>query len=335
MQKKMVIQLICMIALVSCKEQKLSAQTLLQKEQKAEIIRNLSSVLQQNYVFLDTALSMGNRIKSQLKQGAYDSLDRPGLLAAELSKDLWSVYHDGHLRVRYDPRLAESIGKSNEVNEEDRKRIFEHDRQVNFGFQKLEVLAGNIGYLKFNQFTQVSEESKAAVASSFRFLQHVDALIIDLRENGGGEPSMIQYICNYLFPKRTHLNDIYVRRDNSKGEFWTTPDAEITTLMHIPIYVLTSKFTFSGAEEFCYDLQTQKRAVIVGEITGGGAHPVEPRAISNGFVVFVPFARAVNPLTGTNWEGKGVQPDIETSADKALEKALDLIRTKIRTVPAN
>jgi C-terminal processing protease CtpA/Prc len=98
--------------------------------------------------------------------------------------------------------------------------------------------------------------------------------------------------------------------------------------MNVPIYVLTSKFTFSGAEEFAYDLQTQKRAIVIGEVTGGGAHPVEPRAISNGFVVFVPFARAINPITKTNWEGKGIQPDVETTADKALETALEQIMNK-------
>lgn len=329
MCRRRLLSVLFVIVVLHSGAQPVSSASSLSKEQKAEVVHNLAATLKQNYVYLDTANAMAAYIEGQFQKKVYDSADRPGLLAAALSKDLWSVYHDGHLRVRYDPRLAQSIGKTNEVSVEDKKKITEYNRRMNFGFRKIEILAGNIGYLKFNQFTEVTEESKEVVRDAFHFLQHVDALIIDLRENGGGEPAMIQYICNYLFSERTHLNDIYVRRENTTGEFWTNPDRQLTSLMKVPVYVLTSKATFSGAEEFAYDLQTQKRAVVVGEITGGGAHPVEPRGLSNGFVVFVPFARAINPITKTNWEGKGVQPDTETTADQALKTALEQIKSKI------
>ena len=312
--------------LLCTKAQNSAALTVLNRDQKETIVNELSEMLQQNYVYPDTARAMAKNVQAQWQNGAYDSLDRPGLLAAALSRDLWSVYHDGHLKVRYQPELALSIGKGSEVSAEDRRKILEYNRQMNFGFNKIEILNGNIGYLKFNMFVEVSKESKETVEAAFRFVQHVHALVIDLRENGGGEPDMVRYICNFLFAKRTHLNDIYSRRDNTTGEFWTTPDKELTALMTVPVYLLTSKATFSGAEEMAYDLQTQKRAVVVGEVTGGGAHPVEPRAISNGFVLFVPFARAINSVTKTNWETKGVQPDIITTADSALDKALEQIR---------
>ncbi|MGZ3937799.1 MAG: S41 family peptidase [Flavisolibacter sp.] len=330
MWKKIVLPVIFITAFLSSNGQAVS-QAVLNKEQTGMVIHSLAAVLQENYVFPDTALSMVNLVVARFRQGVYDSLGRPGLLAAELSKDLWSVYHDGHLRVRYDPKLAVSIGKGNELSAADKRNALEYTRQLNFGFNKIEILDGNIGYLKINMFAEVNQESKQAVVAAFRFLQNVRALIIDLRENGGGDPEMVQYVCNYLFPKRTHLNDIYVRRNKTTNHFWTTPDQELTSLMKVPVYILTSKTTFSGAEEFAYDLQTQNRGVVVGEVTGGGAHPVEPRAISNGFVLFVPFARAINPITKTNWEGKGVQPNIETPADKALEAALEQIRSGMKT----
>lgn len=326
MFKRITLLLFFLAALFSSRGQNAQTIGLLNKEQKAAVIQNLNEILRQNYVFPDTASAMIKHIEDRLKQGWYDSLNRPGLLAAELTHDLWSVYHDGHLRVRYDPGLASSIGNGNELSETDKTSTQQYNRELNFGFNKIEILNGNIGFFKLNMFAEVNNESKEVVASAFRFLQHVKALIIDLRENGGGDPAMVQYICNYLFPERTHLNDIYVPRDNTTGEYWTSPDSELTSLMKVPVYILTSKTTFSGAEEFAYDLQTQKRGIVVGETTGGGAHPVEPRAISNGFVVFVPFARAINPITKTNWEGKGVQPNFETTADKALDAALEQIK---------
>lgn len=329
MLKKTVIPAV-LITVVLCSNGQAVSQVALNKEQAGMVIHSLAAVLQQNYVFPDTARSMVNLLEARFRQGAYDSLDRPGLLAAELNKDLWSVYHDGHLRVRYDPKLAASIGQGNELSPADKRNGLEYTRQLNFGFKRIEILDENIGYLKFNMFAEVNTESKEVVEAAFRFLQNVRALVIDLRENGGGEPEMIQYVCNYLFPKRTHLNDIYVRRNNTTTQFWTTPDRHLTSLMKVPVYILTSKTTFSGAEEFAYDLQTQNRAVVVGEVTGGGAHPVEPRAVSNGFVLFVPFARAINPITNTNWEGKGVQPDIKTTAEKALETALEQIRSTMK-----
>lgn len=324
--EKIALPVLFIAVLLSSQAQDVPAMPFINKKQQAEIIHNLAAVLQQNYVFPDTARRMINRIETLFRQGAYDSLNRPGLLAAALTRDLWYVYHDGHLRVRYDPRFAAGIGAGNELSVPDKNDRLQYNRRVNFGFSKIEILNGNIGYLKCNMFAEVNEESKQAVEAAVRFLQHVRVLIIDLRENGGGEPEMVQYICNYLFAARTHLNDIYVRRNNTTAEFWTTPTKQLTALMQVPVYILVSRSTFSGAEEFAYDLQTQKRGVVVGEVTGGGAHPVEPRAISHGFVGYIPFARAVNPFTKTNWEGKGVQPNLQIPAEKALEAALEQIK---------
>ncbi|MCG3120544.1 MAG: hypothetical protein ALAOOOJD_03288 [bacterium] len=161
-----------------------------------------------------------------------------------------------------------------------------------------------------------------AAATAMNFLANTDALIIDLRRNGGGQPEMVALLSSYLFDKPTHLNDIYSRFDNRTQEYWTSETVAGKRYGESkPVYVLTSNRTFSGAEEFAYNLKNLKRATIVGETTGGGAHPVRPHRITDHFMIGVPFARAINPITKTNWEGTGVTPDIETTAEQALKVA--------------
>jgi C-terminal processing protease CtpA/Prc len=138
---------------------------------------------------------------------------------------------------------------------------------------------------------------------------------------------MVTYIAGFLFKNKTHLNDLYIRNTHQLNTYWTQPDTSFSQLYDMPVYILTGKTTFSAGEEFTYDLQAQKRAIVVGEATGGGAHPVGPNLAGYGFVVNIPFARAINPITKTNWEGVGVKPDMETPADKALATVLDKIKS--------
>jgi C-terminal processing protease CtpA/Prc len=153
-------------------------------------------------------------------------------------------------------------------------------------------------------------------------LANTDALIIDLRANGGGSPEMVQYLCSYFFEgEPVHLNDLYFRPENETRQFWTLSWIPGRRYVGKPLYLLTSSRTFSGAEEFAYDMQTQKRATIVGETTGGGANPGGPVDIAAGFEVFVPMGRAINPVTQTNWEGKGVEPEVKCAAAEALVRA--------------
>ncbi len=157
------------------------------------------------------------------------------------------------------------------------------------------------------------------------------ALIIDLRDNGGGSPAMVTFIASYLFTDSTHLNDLWDRKTGETTQFWTNPHAPGRHFGSIkPVYVLTSSHTFSGAEEFSYDLQAQKRATIVGETTGGGAHPVSGHRIDDHFIIGVPGARAINPITHTNWEGVGVVPDVRVPASNALAVAEKLAAGKRR-----
>ena len=151
------------------------------------------------------------------------------------------------------------------------------------------------------------------------FLQNTDALIIDLRRNGGGDPASVQYLCSYLFNDRVHLNDISIR-GQGKQEFWTVK-VPGSKLADKPVYVLTSKRTGSGAEECAYDLQSLHRATVVGESTWGGANPGERIRLNDHFYAFIPNGQAMNPYTHKNWEGTGVQPDVAVAAADALKVA--------------
>jgi retinol-binding protein 3 len=193
----------------------------------------------------------------------------------------------------------------------------------NYAFRKVEVLDKNIGYLRLDLFLNQPDAFRTADAA-MAFLRHVDALVFDLRYNGGGDPEMIRYLTSYLFASPTLLNTMMDRNGKIVEEFRTgdVPGAKFRP--DLPVYVLTSAHTFSGAEEFAYNLKNLKRATVIGETTGGGAHPVQPIRVSDRFVIGVPYERAVNPITKANWEGVGVQPDVKVSADEALDKALEL-----------
>jgi C-terminal processing protease CtpA/Prc len=181
-------------------------------------------------------------------------------------------------------------------------------------FEKAERLPSNIGLLKFNGFADPAVCGPTATAA-MNFLENVDALIFDMRDNGGGDPKMVAYISTYLFADVTHLNDLYLRKEDTTTQYWTLPYVPGKRLAGKPVFILTSKRTFSGAEEFTYNLKNLKRATIIGETTGGGAHPVSGHRIDDHFIIGVPFARAVNPISKTNWEGTGVEPDVKDHAN--------------------
>jgi C-terminal processing protease CtpA/Prc len=202
-------------------------------------------------------------------------------------------------------------------------------RQVNYGFEKIERLPGNIGYIDLRGF-QDPETGLETVAAAMNFVNNTDALIFDLRQNGGGDPGMVALICSYLFgEKPVHLNTFYNRKKDSTEEFWTKASVAGKRYGDKDIYVLTSNKTFSAAEEFSYNLKNLKRATIIGETTGGGAHPGGMFRINDHFSAFVPDGRAINPITKTNWEGTGVEPDVKVLKELALKTAHALALNKI------
>ncbi len=286
------------------------------------LIDSLDKALDRVYIFPDKSQVMASYLKAQLKKGVYKNIADPKLLADKIGSDLQTAHKDGHLRIHYDPEFsARAATQQKNSGPPDLAGAIRNAKEENFSFRKVEILDGNIGYVLFQGFNGFIEEAKPTLTAAFRFVANTDAVIIDLRNNGGGSPWMVKQISSYFYKERTRLNDIYERRRNKTMEFWAEPESADTMKLSMPLYILTSKHTFSAAEDFTYAMQVNKRATIVGETTGGGAHPTGPVDVGQGFVVDIPFARSINHITKTDWEGTGVVPDIAVGSDEALLKA--------------
>ena len=287
---------------------------------RAAVVDSVSNALVDVYVFPDVAARMSDLIKGRLARGEYDLLTAVPDFARRLTEDLQSVSKDKHLQVLPLPP-GQLSGAPQISDEEMQKRALAQEEFRNFGFEKIDHLEGNIGYIDMRGFSSAKYAGQTAIAA-MNLLGHCDALIFDLRKNGGGDPTMIQLLGSFLLEEPTHLNSFYIRKGDKTDQFWSYTGVPGPDLSRIPVYVLTSSFTFSCAEEFTYDLKNLKRATIVGEVTGGGAHPVNHRIFAGLPVgLQLPFGRAVNPISGTNWEGTGVEPDIKVPADEALAVA--------------
>jgi hypothetical protein len=293
---------------------------------RASAIEGAIAKLDESYVFPEVAKKMADAVRGRLKRGEYDDVTNGIAFAAKLTEHFQDVSHDKHLRVNFSAGVIPAPpAPQSAPSPDDVARYRRQMESINCGFVKAEQLANNVGYLKFNMFADPDVCGPTASAA-MNFLANVDALVIDLRDNGGGSPAMVAYITSYLFSKRTHLNDLWTRRTNETKEFWTNADVTGKRLGDDkPVFVLTSSRTFSGGEEFTNNLKALKRATIIGETTGGGAHPVAGQRINEHFIIGVPFARAINPITKTNWEGTGVEPDVKVPASDALTTALKLI----------
>lgn len=299
--------------------------------ERKEVIEILTRQLQANYVFPDVAKQLATAIAGKQAKGVYASADTADSFAKALTNDLRDIGKDGHFVVGYAPDFhppaAHATVPSNTELAQQRQEV----ASSGFGIQRLERLPGNVGYLEIRQFGP-TEMVGAAYSSAMTLLSGTDALIIDLRRNGGGEPNSVAYLLSYFFAEgdERHLNDIYTRTDNTTRQYWTNPSVRAHYVK--PVYVLTSARTFSGGEECAYDFQTQKRATLVGETTGGGANPGDPVALGHGFAAFIPSGRAINPVTHTNWEHVGVKPDIAVAAANAQQTAYVAI---LQTLLAN
>lgn len=285
------------------------------------IIDSVAVALDSNYVFPDVARKMGKYLREQRKKGAYKDLTSALSFTEALTRDLRQVNNDRHLAVLFQSSLPPYLNEPDSMSREDLERRVKNEAYQNFGFQKVERLEGNVGYLNLRGFHDARWAGATAVAA-MAFLGNCDALIIDLRKNGGGDASMIQLLASYLFNDPQQINSFFYRNGNKTEQSWTQAYVPGKKMSDLPVYVLTSAYTFSAAEEFTYDLKCLKRATVVGETTGGGAHPVMGVYFKSLKVaVQVPMARAVNPVTQTNWEGTGIAPDIAVPQEKALETA--------------
>lgn len=288
--------------------------------ERQDIFKTLQAKLEKNYVFPEVAKRMQQELGKRIARGDYAGADHVRALSEKLSHDLVAISGDKHFRVEFDPQFVERASSDAVPDKATLERQREEILHLGYGIEKVEILPGNVGYIEVRGFGPTEFVANAYTAA-LTLLAGTDAMIVDLRRNGGGQPSSVSYLMSHFFPlgDERHLNDIYTRPDNSTQQYWTLPS--VTERYTKPVYVLTSPRTFSGGEECAYDFQTQKRATLVGETTGGGAHPVDPFSLGHGLVVAIPIGKAINPVTHTDWETVGVKPDIQVPAAQAQQTA--------------
>jgi len=296
-----------------------------------EIVAKAMELLRANYVFPDQAERAATAIGARLEAGEYDHLDEI-TLTERLTRDLQEITGDRHLGVRLGggpgpPR--ERVPEPEEPRDHEARRLAmrQRGRLDNFGIRRVERLDGNVGYLDVRRVAMPANAGPA-ITAAMELVAGTYALLLDLRHNHGGSPEGVVVWCSYLLDERpTHLNDIFHADTGETRQFWGLPYVPGTRYLERPVYVLTSGHTFSGGEDFAYTLQALGRAQVIGETTGGGAHPTRPFPISAAVHIGIPFARSINPVTGTNWQGTGVVPDVavpEAEAyDVAYAKALE------------
>lgn len=290
--------------------------------QTPEIIEAAARRLTDEYIFPDKAALATDALTAALSAGDFDALDGPAL-CTRVTEIFFEHCADKHLRLIWSE-------EPQDLDESDSDALFNAlILAENHGIRRVERLEGNIGYLDLTLVTDASVGAPA-IAAAMELVVNTEALIIDLRANRGGAPNGVQLWCSYLFPDDdTHLNNIYSRVKDGTRQYWTLAHVDGRRYLDRPVYILTSGTTFSGGEEFAYNLKTQKRATLIGETTRGGAHPTEFHVLTPHVVVSIPNARSINPVTGTNWEGVGVEPDVAVSAEEAFEVAYRDARDRI------
>lgn len=288
--------------------------------QRKAVVTALAQVLKAQYVFPEVAETVGKVLVAKAEKGGYDRAATDKDFAEALSRDLREQGKDGHFRVRFDPQFKPRDEEERPPTKEEVADARTQSARRAFGLAKVEQLPGNIGYLDVRGFGP-TEFVGPAFSAALQILSGTEALILDLRQNGGGDPESVAYLVSHFFPEgdTRHLNSIYNRPKNTTRQYWTSPTVGVRYTA--PVYVLTSSRTFSGGEECAYDFQTQKRATLVGEVTGGGANPGHAVPLGHGFNAFIPTGRAINPVTNTNWEHVGVKPDVAVPAMEALKAA--------------
>jgi retinol-binding protein 3 len=294
------------------------SKTLSNRAYKKSILQKIEGLIESKYVMAEKAKKYADEFKKKCKAGSYAAITDAKEFADRITADLQAITHDQHVSLR--KIEASDIGEKAVGALHHPVRLFRLRQKENTGFQKLEWINGHIGYLDIRRFWAI-EEARDMIAAAMKFLENADAIIIDVRENGGGSGD---YLSSFFLPYPTQLTSWYYRKQNYTEEFWTTNEMEGKPLTAVPLFLLIGKNTFSAAEIFAYDLQARKRAVLIGEPTKGGAHSIDLYKIDDQFEINISTSRAINPVTRTNWEGTGVIPDIQVAPAQALATAIEL-----------
>ncbi len=304
---------------------------ILTNEYKKDVIEKLSVLMQDFYIYPDIAKKTSEYLNNQYNAGYFDACKDNQRFAAILTEVVQSVNKDKHMRIMSNQPY---IAQNNTLEGKSAHRMGQIDnyRSINHGFKALKMLEGNVAYLDLRMFAP-KDRAKEIADAYMKLMSLADAVIIDLTKNGGGDPAMVQYLCSYFFAQKLHLNSLYYRAGDRTEEFWTLAEVGGNKMIDIPLFVMIGEETFSGAEEFSYNMQTQRRATLIGQTSAGAANPGGTRGINDQLSVFIPTGRAINHITNTSWEGIGVQPEIITKKEetfdlalKEAQKAADLFR---------
>jgi len=287
------------------------------------VMESLIVQIDRGYVFPDVGTEVVKALRRHAARGDYDPITSARAFADTLTAHLYAVAHDLHLRVHYDPDMGSGCGGPSPVAAgpaQSRMRL------RNFGFERLQRLAGNVGYLDLRVFEDPASGAGDVAAAAMGYLANCDALIVDVRRNGGGSGAMVALLITYLLegPGRMHLFDFYFRNGSEVTvmQDWTLPYVPGPRFAGKDVYVLTSRFTGSAAESYAYAVRVGELATVVGEKTAGAGNLAgATHLLPGGFAAFVAPARVVNPITKTGWEGVGVEPNVEVPADLALREA--------------
>ncbi|UCD95538.1 MAG: S41 family peptidase [Candidatus Zixiibacteriota bacterium] len=299
--------------------------TTLSNQKKAEIIDSVLYILDSCYIFPEVAVKMQEHIRTKLEYNQYDEITDLYRFTEQLTDDMYEISSDRHLRISvmspqdFDPSEGDTLTYDK----------IETRAIKNFGFRKVECLPGNVGYLDLRMFDNPKYGGPTA-AAAMNFLANSDAVIIDIRNNGGGEGYMVQFLCSYFFKEPVRLNSFYDRANDETMQSWTNAFVPGKTMYDTDLYVLISDNTGSAAEGFAYNMKARERATLVGSTTRGAAHTV-------GFYDFpnlqvrakISTGRPINPVTGDNWEVVGIKADIEVPSEHAFDKAYLMALEKI------
>jgi len=293
------------------------------------VIERSVNLLVKNYVFLERAESAAADVQERAKRGEYKSLTNPARLAEVLSRHLAEATRDRHVHVKFGTeRVSDPLAATGET-EAELAQVRLDAQADGFGIGAPRVLDGNVGVIEFKRFYR-AEFAGDALAAAMKQLSRTDALIVDLRECRGGDPVMVVLAASWFFDGRPrHWNDMIRRVDGTTTQFWTAAWLPGERYVGKPVYVLTAQRTFSAPESLAYELQQSRRATIVGEVTGGGAHSGAWFPIDDRFSIFIPLSRYVSATSGGDWEGTGVTPDVVTNASDALQRAHRLALEKL------
>jgi len=285
------------------------------------LIQQICQKLWQNYIFPEMAEKICANLEDQFESGVYLDINEAEFLAFALTTHLQEINHDRHLWLRCHPEPIPGAEDVLHQNDEWLAKQSQKAQSENYGFRKIEILPGNIGYLMIKRFQRLEWAEQSAIAT-LNYLANVGALIIDLQHCEGGHPDMVTFFSSHFFSEEpVQLHSIHWRDEDHLQEYWTIPEIPGPRLDKVPLYLLIGQDTFSAAEGFASDLKTHQRATLIGGTTYGGAHPGTSFRLNSHFELFIPIGRAINPLTGQNWEGTGISPQITVPGKQALQVA--------------